>query len=134
MAPGTAVRLPGRLMATLMAIGHCPGQAFIILAVTVLTIAYNLVIAVGAGLFLACARFAYTASLETDVRVRQGASKSAPKRYQVRWRVRDEPKEPQRAPPPTPRVVPMWSHLPLRSHRPLWLTSVSLCGSSLIAF
>lgn len=106
MAPGTAVRLPGRLMATLMAIGHCPGQAFIILAVTVLTIAYNLVIAVGAGLFLACARFAYTASLETDVRVRQGASKSAPKRYQVRWRVRDEPKEPQRAPPPTPRVVP----------------------------
>jgi len=58
-------------------------EAFIILAVTVLTIAYNLVIAVGAGLFLACARFAYTASLETDVRVRQGASKSAPKRYQL---------------------------------------------------
>ena len=44
-------------------------EAFIILVVTVLTIQFNLVVAVGTGLVLAAVRFAWASSTETRVRV-----------------------------------------------------------------
>merc|ERR1719326_2822170 len=55
-------------------------EAAIIVVVSALTIQFNLVIGVGAGVFLACARYAYGASLETHVTALK-AEEGAPKRY-----------------------------------------------------
>ena len=55
-------------------------QAFIILAVSALTVMYNLVVGVGVGVVLAALRFTYSASLVTDVTVAAGAA-GGPKRY-----------------------------------------------------
>jgi len=61
-------------------------EASIIVIVSALTIAFNLVVGVGVGLFLASARFAYAASLDTDVLVRPTAP-GTPKKYAVQGKL-----------------------------------------------
>merc|ERR1719487_1708578 len=55
-------------------------EAAIIVVVSFLTIQFNLVIGVGAGVFLACARYAFAASLETSLSVAKSVE-GEPKRY-----------------------------------------------------
>lgn len=58
-------------------------EAAIIVVVSVLTIVQNLVYGVGVGLVMAAVKFAYLASLETDVTSTPADGKGAPKRYKL---------------------------------------------------
>ena len=57
-------------------------EALIIVVVSALTIAFSLVIGAGVGLVLACVRFAYAASVATNV-VALPTKPGEPKRYSV---------------------------------------------------